>query len=89
MGFIDDDGFKLGKLVHGQRVLGSSADLERVYRASPFDQVLIADDEISAERLGRIAEFTRRHELVMRRFTIGLSDIRSGAPALSMVEKRA
>ena len=38
---------------------------------------------------GRIAEFTRRHELVMRRFTIGLSDIRSGAPALSMVEKRA
>jgi UDP-GlcNAc:undecaprenyl-phosphate GlcNAc-1-phosphate transferase len=89
VGFIDDDGFKLGKLVHGQRVLGSSADLERVYRASPFDQVLIADDEISAERLGRIAEFARRHELVVRRFAIALSDIRDGAPVLSIVEKRA
>jgi UDP-GlcNAc:undecaprenyl-phosphate GlcNAc-1-phosphate transferase len=89
VGFIDDDGFKLGKLVHGQRVLGSSADLERVYRSSPFDQVLIADNEISDERLGRIGEFARRHELAVRRFTIALSDIRDGTPALSMVEKRA
>ncbi len=86
VGFIDDDGFKLGKLVHGQRVLGSSADLERVYRASPFDQVLIAVDEISDERLARIGEFARRHELVIRRFTIALSDVRDGAPALSLVE---
>ena len=89
VGFIDDDGFKLGKLVHGQRVLGSCADLERVFRASPFDQVLIADNEISEERLRRIGEFASRHELVVRRFTIALSDIRDGAPAFSMLEKRA
>ena len=89
VGFIDDDGFKLGKLVHGQRVLGSSADLERVYRASPFDQVLIADNEISNERLERIAEFARRYELAVRRFTIALSDIRDGASDSSMLEERA
>ncbi len=89
VGFIDDDGFKLGKLVHGQRVLGSSADLERVYRASPFDQVLIAVDEISDERLRRIDDFARRHQLVVRRFSIALSDVRDGPSALSIVEKRA
>ena len=89
VGFIDDDGFKLGKLVHGQRVLGSSADLERVYRALPFDQVLIADDEISRERLERIGEFARRHDLIVRRFTIALSDVRDGTPAFSLLEERA
>jgi len=91
VGFIDDDGFKLGKLVHGQRVLGSSVDLERVYRVSPFDQVLIADDEISAYRLERIGEFARRHQIMVRRFSIALSDVRDrdGTPALTMLEKRA
>jgi UDP-GlcNAc:undecaprenyl-phosphate GlcNAc-1-phosphate transferase len=91
VGFIDDDGFKLGKLVHGQRVLGSSADLERVYRSSPFDQVLIADDEISPERLERISEFAHHHKLIMRRFTIALSNVhnREESPALPMREKRA
>jgi len=88
-GFIDDDAFKLGKLVHGQRVLGSSADLERVYRAAPFDQILIADDEISDERLQRIEDFARRRDLVVRRFTIALSDVGDGAPARSVVERRA
>ena len=89
VGFIDDDSFKLGMLVNGQRVLGSSADLDRVYRTSPFDQVLIAVDEISYDRLARIEDFARRHELVVRRFTIAMSDLRDGAPALSIAEKRA
>jgi FlaA1/EpsC-like NDP-sugar epimerase len=31
VGFVDDDSFKLGKLVHGTPVLGSLDELERVY----------------------------------------------------------
>jgi FlaA1/EpsC-like NDP-sugar epimerase len=89
VGFIDDDGFKLGKLVHGQRVLGSSADLERVYHESPFDQILIAAENINDEKLKRIGDFAHRHELVVRRFTIALNDVRDGGPTLSIVEKRA
>jgi UDP-GlcNAc:undecaprenyl-phosphate GlcNAc-1-phosphate transferase len=87
VGFIDDDSFKLGKLMHGQRVLGTSADLDRVYAASPFDQILIAVDEISPDRLTRIEDFAHRHELTVRRFTIALNDI--PAVPLSIVEKRA
>ena len=88
VGFIDDDGFKVGKLVHGQRVLGGSADLERIYHTSPFDQILIAVDEISNDRLNRIEDFARRHDLAVRRFTIALNDVHA-TPALSIVEKRA
>jgi hypothetical protein len=60
-----------------------------VYHASPFDQILIAVDEISDDRLRRIEDFARRHDLVVRRFTIALNDLRAGAPALSILEKRA
>ncbi len=88
VGFIDDDSFKLGKLVYGQRVLGTTADLDSVYRTSPFDQILIAVDEISPDRLARIEAFAHHHELAVRRFTIALNDLRNEAP-LSIVEKRA
>ncbi|HYL60435.1 MAG TPA: hypothetical protein VEU51_16325 [Candidatus Acidoferrales bacterium] len=79
VGFIDDDAFKQGKLVHGQRVLGTCADIERVYRSSPFDQVLVADDEISDDRLERLCEFANRREIPLRRFTIALSEVHDGS----------
>jgi hypothetical protein len=53
--------------------------------------VLIADDEISPERLERIGEFARHHKLAVRRFTIALSNVhnREESPALPMRENRA
>ena len=84
VGFVDDDAFKLGKLVHGQRVLGTCADIEQVYRSSPFDQMLVADDQISHDRLERLSAFANRHDIPLRRFTIALSEVRDysiAAPA--------
>ena len=42
VGFVDDDAAKLGRRIHGLRVLGTGADLESVIRDTDSNAVLIA-----------------------------------------------
>jgi len=42
IGFIDDNGFKIGKYIHGVRVVGRMADLPRVVGTERPDELLIA-----------------------------------------------
>ncbi len=79
VGFVDDDGFKRGKLVHGQRVLGATSDLEEIYRAVPFDQLLIASDDVSGARIAELQAFARPRSIVVRRFLIHLDDLTNSA----------
>ncbi len=73
IGFIDDDAFKLGKILHGQRVLGGFGELERIYGKSPFEELLVASDDLPAARMGQLAAFAERHGVAMRRFSIQVS----------------
>ncbi|MHB8384189.1 MAG: hypothetical protein ACYDC3_17820 [Candidatus Binataceae bacterium] len=75
IGFIDDDAFKLGKLMHGQRVLGTFGDLERIYEAVPFDELLLAAGGLSTARMASLADFAERHGIAMRRFSIELNEL--------------
>ena len=76
LGFVDDDSFKRGKLIHGYEVLGSIDELARIYRMSPFDTVLIAADALSEARLDLVQSFARSHNLQLRRFSIGIADVK-------------
>lgn len=73
-GFVDDDSFKRGKLVHGHEVLGSVDDLERLYGLTRFDQILIAADGINGGRLEKISAFAECHGISIRRFTIQVNE---------------
>lgn len=42
IGFVDDDKEKLNRLIHGVKVLGSTADLEKLIRVCKIDEVLVA-----------------------------------------------
>lgn len=75
IGFIDDDAFKLGKLMHGQRVLGTFGDLERIYEAAHFHELLLAADGLSAEQMGSLTAFAERHGIAMRRFSIQVNEL--------------
>ena len=75
IGFVDDDAFKLGKLMHGQRVLGAYNDLERIYEAAPFDELLLAADGLSAAQMGSLTAFAERHKIAMRRFSIQVNEL--------------
>lgn len=75
IGFVDDDAFKLGKLMHGQRVLGAYNDLERIYEAAPFHELLLAADGLSAAQMGSLTAFAERHKIAMRRFSIQVNEL--------------
>jgi UDP-GlcNAc:undecaprenyl-phosphate GlcNAc-1-phosphate transferase len=75
VGFVDDDSFTLGKLVHGQRVLGTLADLDRIYETRPFSQVLVAAETISGDRMEHLRQFAGGFHLSVRRFSIRLNEL--------------
>jgi len=81
LGFVDDDTFKRGKLIHGYKVLGSIDELGRIYQECAFDAVLIAAEALAEERLELVRSFVRSHNLRLRRFTIGISDVALEAQA--------
>jgi UDP-GlcNAc:undecaprenyl-phosphate/decaprenyl-phosphate GlcNAc-1-phosphate transferase len=74
VGFVDDDGFKDGKLVHGHQVLGSLDDLPRIYAATGFHRILIAADAISEDRLTMVKAFTDAHHMPLQRFLIEVNE---------------
>ncbi len=79
VGFVDDDAFKLGKLVHGHRVLGSLKDLERVIRRRPFDQIMLAAESLAEDRLAMVRRFADAHRIAVSRFTIQIDEVEGAA----------
>lgn len=75
VGFVDDDSFTLGKLVHGRRVLGTLADLDRIYATKQFSQVLVAAETIPGDRMEQLWQFANRLQLTVQRFSIRLNDL--------------
>ncbi|HTY54192.1 MAG TPA: hypothetical protein VMB26_03270 [Candidatus Binataceae bacterium] len=75
LGFVDDDTFKRGKLIHGYKVLGSIDELGRIYRATAFDTILIAAEALPEDRFELLKSFARSQSLQLRRFTLGISDV--------------
>ena len=79
VGFVDDDSFTVGKLVHGRRVLGTLADLDRIYETRPFSQVLVAAETIPVERMEQLRQFAGNFQLSVRRFSIRLNELMPAA----------
>ncbi|HEY6394661.1 MAG TPA: hypothetical protein VIX12_04530 [Candidatus Binataceae bacterium] len=82
VGFIDDDLFKKGKLVEGEEVLGTPDDLEQIYLARPFTEVLIAG-ALSPERSALLALFAKKHQIPVRRFVIQMDHVGSAPVELT------
>jgi FlaA1/EpsC-like NDP-sugar epimerase len=55
LGFLDDDSNKLGMIVHGVKVLGTTADLAMVTRATGARQAIITIADASSTDVRRIA----------------------------------
>jgi UDP-GlcNAc:undecaprenyl-phosphate/decaprenyl-phosphate GlcNAc-1-phosphate transferase len=75
LGLVDDDALKLGKLIHGCKILGSVADLDRIFEKSPFDELLLASPTLNSDTNAMLREFASKREIVMYRFIAGVSRI--------------
>ena len=56
IGFVDDDAMKIGRTIHGLRVLGTSEQLEQLCSSHNVDEILITSPRIQGERLSRAVQ---------------------------------
>jgi UDP-GlcNAc:undecaprenyl-phosphate GlcNAc-1-phosphate transferase len=56
VGFVDDDKMKIGRTIHGLKVLGSSDELEQLCQSHTVDEVLVTSGQIESERLSLAAK---------------------------------
>jgi UDP-GlcNAc:undecaprenyl-phosphate GlcNAc-1-phosphate transferase len=81
LGLLDDDSFKHGKLFHGYPVLGSLDDLDVILARTPFEEIVIAQETLSAAQLAALESFAASHQITLRRFMLGVTDMT--APTIS------
>lgn len=78
MGFIDQDPFKLGKVIVGHPVIGSIEDLDGLYRARPFDQLLVVRDQLTEEQIVRVLAMGHRNHVLVSLFDLSLRELDQG-----------
>ncbi len=76
-GFVDDDPVKQGMVIHGLRVLGSTADLPRLVKELGIAQVVITIAQISRPDTLRLIELCQKIPVNVR-IIPGLSEILEG-----------
>jgi UDP-GlcNAc:undecaprenyl-phosphate/decaprenyl-phosphate GlcNAc-1-phosphate transferase len=75
VGFVDDDVFKAGKLVHGHRVLGPLDELARIHAETRFHRIFIAVSALPEDRLAVVSAFAGANSLPLHRFSIGFNAV--------------
>ncbi len=86
VGFVDVDSFKAGKTIHGAPVLGTLHDLDALFKATKFSEILIATSVIAADAMARVAAFATVHSIAVFNFSIAFTEFRPEAETASTGE---
>ncbi|MDQ3806045.1 MAG: hypothetical protein M3416_19715 [Acidobacteriota bacterium] len=70
VGFVDDDPFKKGKVLHGLKVFGGNGHLRRVCDEQRVEEVLISSSKITDERLREILRDCEEARITLKRMRI-------------------
>ena len=76
-GFVDDDPRKLGAVIQGKQVLGTTRDLPRLCRETKIDHVIIAIARVSRREIKRIVDICEQVPVRVR-IIPGLYEILEG-----------
>jgi UDP-GlcNAc:undecaprenyl-phosphate/decaprenyl-phosphate GlcNAc-1-phosphate transferase len=72
VGFVDDDPQKLGRVIHGVRVLGSLDELGELAGSQSIEEVVISTTKLAAERSAQVALLCAQVGVACRRMRIAL-----------------
>ncbi len=75
VGFIDDDAQNQDMQVDGYPVLGSLDSLEKILQNHAIAEVIVSRDDISMEKLSRLAQICQAHRISLRRFQTRLEEV--------------
>lgn len=70
VGFVDDDPFKKGKMIHGLRVFGGNGHLRRICQEQQVEEVLISTSRIDEGRVAAIRRDCEDAQVTLRRMKI-------------------
>jgi UDP-GlcNAc:undecaprenyl-phosphate GlcNAc-1-phosphate transferase len=70
IGFVDDDPFKKGKVIHGLRVFGGNGHLRRICEEQNVEEVLISSSRIDGERINQILRDCEDAQVTLKRMRI-------------------
>jgi UDP-GlcNAc:undecaprenyl-phosphate GlcNAc-1-phosphate transferase len=70
VGFVDDDPFKKGKMIHGLRVFGGNGHLRRICEEQKIEEVLISTSRINDERVREIRRDCEDARVTLKRMRI-------------------
>jgi UDP-GlcNAc:undecaprenyl-phosphate/decaprenyl-phosphate GlcNAc-1-phosphate transferase len=70
VGFVDDDPFKKGKVIHGLRVFGGNGHLRRICEEQAVEEVLISSSRIDEERIAQIRRDCEDAQVTLKRMRI-------------------
>jgi UDP-GlcNAc:undecaprenyl-phosphate GlcNAc-1-phosphate transferase len=72
VGFVDDDPQKLGRVIHGVRVLGCLDELGELAGSQSIEEVVISMTKLAAERSAQLALLCAQAGVACRRMRIAL-----------------
>jgi UDP-GlcNAc:undecaprenyl-phosphate GlcNAc-1-phosphate transferase len=72
VGFVDDDPQKLGRVIHGVRVLGSLDELGELAGSQSIEEVVISTTKLAAERSAQVTLLCAQAGVSCRRMRIAL-----------------
>ncbi|HEV2762999.1 MAG TPA: hypothetical protein VGV38_08395 [Pyrinomonadaceae bacterium] len=75
VGFVDDDAFKKGKVIHGLRVYGGNGNLRSVCHERKAEQVLISSSKFTDERVREILRVCEETGVTLKRMRIQIDTL--------------
>ena len=83
-GFIDDDKEKLGKTIHGKKVLGTTGDIEKVIKRNKVDSIIIAIPSATGKQIRNIFTHISNKEIEVKTLP-GLYELVDGKVSYSKI----
>jgi UDP-GlcNAc:undecaprenyl-phosphate GlcNAc-1-phosphate transferase len=70
VGFVDDDPFKKGKVIHGLRVFGGNGNLRQVCDEQRVEEILISSSKIEEARVRQLQRDCEEARITLKRMRI-------------------